>query len=227
MKTHLVKFALDLHWQTQRYKLKRSIDSIAVSIALKIEANLTMQIIICRFVHYISFSRPFPSCSKPLFQSEAKCKAIDTNFILMQILSQIPRYEHLIITNSFLCPWGKKALSFSLNSTRFKRGYPVNTNTFCGTISVHISVRLTLTSKTSLLVSRFLFSMKEIIDINLLDLAWQNSILYFWVLKRKIPTRRLLIHKVLVSCTVFENTSLIDSEESLIFRRITQNQSNS
>ena len=84
------KFALDLHWENQTYKLKRSIDSIAVSIALKIEAILTIQIIICRkdfFVRYISFSRPFPSCSKPLFQSEAKCKAIDTNFILMQIQS--------------------------------------------------------------------------------------------------------------------------------------------
>ena len=90
MKTHLFKFALDLHWENQTYKLKRSIDSIAVSIALKIEANLTIQKIMCRkdfFVHYISFSKPFPSYSKPLFQSEAKCKTIDTNFILMQIQS--------------------------------------------------------------------------------------------------------------------------------------------
>ena len=28
---------------------------------------------------------------------------------------------HLIITDSLLCPWGKKALKFSLNSTRFIR----------------------------------------------------------------------------------------------------------
>ena len=27
-------------------------------------------------------------------------------------------YGHLIITDSFLCPWGKKALTFSLNSNR-------------------------------------------------------------------------------------------------------------
>ena len=139
----------------QTYKLKRSIDSIAVSIALKIEAILTIQIIICRkdfFVRFISFSRPFPSFSKPLFQARLSAKP------LIQILfsckcSQIPRYENLNITNSFLCPWGKKALSFSLNSTRYKRGYPVNTDNFCGPLSVRInSVRLTLTSKTSLLV---------------------------------------------------------------------------
>ena len=32
------------------------------------------------------FKRPFPSCMKPLFQSEAKCKTIDMkmSFILMQ-----------------------------------------------------------------------------------------------------------------------------------------------
>ena len=30
-----------------------------------------------------------------------------------------PAYSrHLIITDSFLCPWGMKALTFSLNSTR-------------------------------------------------------------------------------------------------------------
>ena len=27
-------------------------------------------------------------------------------------------YRHLIITDSLLCPWGKKALTFSQNSTR-------------------------------------------------------------------------------------------------------------
>ena len=33
----------------------------------------------------IFFKRPFPSCLKPLFQSEAKCKTIDMRmiFILM------------------------------------------------------------------------------------------------------------------------------------------------
>ena len=30
-------------------------------------------------------------------------------------------YGHLIITDSLLCPWGKKALTFSLNSTRLIR----------------------------------------------------------------------------------------------------------
>ena len=30
-------------------------------------------------------------------------------------------YRHLIITDSLLCPWGKKALTFSPNSTRLIR----------------------------------------------------------------------------------------------------------
>ena len=34
---------------------------------------------------------------------------------------QIPLYGHLIITDSLLCPWAKKALTFSLNSTRLIR----------------------------------------------------------------------------------------------------------
>ena len=32
--------------------------------------------------------------------------------------SQIPLYRALIITDSLLCPWGKKALKFSLSLTR-------------------------------------------------------------------------------------------------------------
>ena len=28
------------------------------------------------------------------------------------------KYRHLIITDSSVCPWGKKAVTFSLNSTR-------------------------------------------------------------------------------------------------------------
>ena len=31
--------------------------------------------------------------------------------------SKTPLYKHLIIKDSLLCPWGKKALTFSLNST--------------------------------------------------------------------------------------------------------------
>ena len=30
-------------------------------------------------------------------------------------------FEHPVLTDSFLCPWGKKALTFSLNSTRLIR----------------------------------------------------------------------------------------------------------
>ena len=31
------------------------------------------------------------------------------------------QYEHLIMTDRLLCPWGNKALTFSLNSTRLIR----------------------------------------------------------------------------------------------------------
>ena len=40
-------------------------------------------------------------------------------------------YGYFVITNSLLCPWGKKALRFSLNLTRLMRT-PVNTDTFYG-----------------------------------------------------------------------------------------------
>ena len=33
------------------------------------------------FCNYIQENGPFPSCLKPLFQSEAKCEAIDTKMI--------------------------------------------------------------------------------------------------------------------------------------------------
>ena len=37
-------------------------------------------------------------------------------------------YGHPVLTDSLLCPWEKKSLTFSLNSTRLIR-YPVNTDT--------------------------------------------------------------------------------------------------
>ena len=40
-----------------------------------------------------------------------------SNWNLGVPLSQTRLYGHLIITDSLLCPWGKKALIFSLNST--------------------------------------------------------------------------------------------------------------
>ena len=39
----------------------------------------------------------------------------------LKLFSLTPLYGHLIITNSLLCPWGEKALTFSLNSTRLIR----------------------------------------------------------------------------------------------------------
>ena len=55
---------------------------------------------------------------------------------------------HLIITDSFLCSWGKKAFTFSLNVSRLIRYtvryilcvHPVNTDAFYGPISVCINV---------------------------------------------------------------------------------------
>ena len=41
----------------------------------------------------------------------------------------IPPYGHLIITDSLICPWGKKSLTFPLNSIRFIIGHSVNTDT--------------------------------------------------------------------------------------------------
>ena len=43
------------------------------------------------------------------------------------VISRAPLYGYLIITDSLLCPWKKKALTFSLNSTRLIRT-PVNTD---------------------------------------------------------------------------------------------------
>ena len=70
-------------------------------------------------------------------------------------------YRHLIITDSLHCPWGKKALTFSLNSNRlirtphyygqfalslgkespyiFSKFNPLNTDTFHGPLSVRIN----------------------------------------------------------------------------------------
>ena len=39
-------------------------------------------------------------------------------WISFQQYSQSPLYRHSVITDSLLCPWGKKAFTFSLNSTR-------------------------------------------------------------------------------------------------------------
>ena len=40
-------------------------------------------------------------------------------------------YGHLIITDSLLCPWGKKALTFSLNSTRLIRHLIITDSLLC------------------------------------------------------------------------------------------------
>ena len=47
-----------------------------------------------------------------------------------KVMKVFPESRHLIIMDSLLCPWGKKALTFSLN--------PVNTDTFNGLLSVCI-----------------------------------------------------------------------------------------
>ena len=39
------------------------------------------------------------------------------NDLLVGKYSQTLPYRHLIITDSLFCPWGKEALTFSLNST--------------------------------------------------------------------------------------------------------------
>jgi len=39
-------------------------------------------------------------------------------FFILDLQSNPAYYRHLIITDSLLCLWGKKALTFSLNSTR-------------------------------------------------------------------------------------------------------------
>ena len=46
-------------------------------------------------------------------------------------LRTLTLYGHPVLTDSLLCPWEKKALTFSLNSTRLIR-YPVNTDTMAG-----------------------------------------------------------------------------------------------
>ena len=46
----------------------------------------------------------------------------DTNVEQSNLALRTPAlYRHIIITDSLLCPWGKKALTFSLNSTRLTR----------------------------------------------------------------------------------------------------------
>ena len=44
----------------------------------------------------------------------------------------------LIITDSLLCPWGKKALKLFLNSTSSDNRQPVNMDTFYGPLSADI-----------------------------------------------------------------------------------------
>ena len=47
-----------------------------------------LQLLVSMLLAFASISnRPFPNCSKPLFQSEAKCEAVDTKWfcILLQI----------------------------------------------------------------------------------------------------------------------------------------------
>ena len=50
-----------------------------------------------------------------------------------------PLWTPLIVTDGFLCPWGKKVLTFSLiiNSTLLI-WYPINTDTFYAFLSVLI-----------------------------------------------------------------------------------------
>ena len=54
------------------------------------------------------------------------------------INNQTPLYRHPLNTNSLLCPWGDKALTFSLNSTQYQ-GRPVNKDTFYGPFSVRFN----------------------------------------------------------------------------------------
>ena len=54
-------------------------------------------------LNYTCFNGPFPSCLKPLFQSEAKCKAVEMKiiFILMQLklfrFCTQPRFEVRVV----------------------------------------------------------------------------------------------------------------------------------
>ena len=41
--------------------------------------------------------------------------------------------------DSLLCPWEKKTITFSLNSTRLIYGHPINMDTFYGSLSVLIN----------------------------------------------------------------------------------------
>ena len=64
-------------------------------------------------------------------RSNVSCAVLQSNIALRTPA----KYVHLVITDSFPCPWGKKAPTVCLNSTRLKR----RTDTFCGPHSVRIN----------------------------------------------------------------------------------------
>ena len=78
-------------------------------------------------------------CPEPVHEKENWTK------LLILIYCQTSLYEHplntdtsLFLTYSLFSPWGKKTLSFSLNSTQLIRRHPVNMDTFYGPLSSRI-----------------------------------------------------------------------------------------
>ena len=63
---------------------------------------------------------------------------VRTLLALVVSFSQTLLYRHLNIRNNFPCPLGKKALTFSLNSTQLTRN-TVDTDTLYGPLSVCIN----------------------------------------------------------------------------------------
>ena len=87
--------------------------------------------------------------------------------------TRIFKYKHLIITDSLLCTWAKKALAFSLKSTRLIQ-HPVNTDTFCGpSMSVLTGFDCTIPTKVT----------KKIVTVS--SPRWNLSSIFFITLKKQ------------------------------------------